>query len=194
MFRVARVLRGVSPFSIFLMDQKSNPSLKGVPIAKRGRMLSKMYKELSQQQRKNLQKRAQSHPSLNKQKPRKKSSHNSEFSEFVRENYKVVKGLNYKKRFSALSQLYELRKPLDVQVAKAIQEASAKKRVTPAKKAVKKAAANNTPPTASKAAKSPKAAKEAATKDAPPKASKAVKPPKAAKPEAAAKAEKDAKP
>ncbi|KAL7695619.1 kinetoplast DNA-associated protein [Lotmaria passim] len=151
MFRVARVLRGVSPFSIFLMDQKSNPSLKGVSIAKRGRMLSKMYKALSQQQRKDLQKRAQKHPSLNKQKPRKKAARNSEFSEFVRENYKVVKGLNYKKRFSALSQLYELRKPLNVQVAKAIDEVNDKKQVTPAKKAVKKAAAE------SKASKTPNA-------------------------------------
>jgi hypothetical protein len=155
MFRVARILRGVSPFSIFLMDQKSNPSLKGVPIAKRGRMLSKMYKELSQKERKDLQKRAQNHPSLNKQKPRKKPSRNSEFSEFVRENYKVVKGLNYRKRFSALSQLYELRKPLDVQVAKAIKEVNAKKRVTPAKKTLKKAAVK------SKAAKSRKATKAA---------------------------------
>ncbi|KPA81735.1 putative mitochondrial kinetoplast DNA-associated protein [Leptomonas pyrrhocoris] len=151
MFRVARVLRGVSPFSIFLMDQKSNPALKGVPIAKRGRMLSKMYKELSQQQRKELQKRAESHPSMNKKKTRKRPSRKSEFSEFVRENYNVVKGLNYRKRFSALSQLYELRKPLDVQVAKAIKEVNTKKRVAPAKKAVKKAVKKAASKAASKA-------------------------------------------
>ncbi|KPI90550.1 putative kinetoplast DNA-associated protein [Leptomonas seymouri] len=159
MFRVARVLRGVSPFSIFLMDQKSNPSLKGVPIAKRGRLLSKMYKELSQQQRKDLQKRAQNYPSMNKKKQHKKGTRKSEFSEFVRENYKVVKGLNYKKRFSALSQLYELRKPLDVQVAKAIKEESAKKRVVPAKKTVKKAASKAKVPKTTKAPKATRSAK-----------------------------------
>lgn len=160
MFRVARVLRGVSPFSVFLMDQKSNPSLKGVSIGKRGQMLSKMYKELSQRERKDLQQRAQKHPSLRKAKqapkPRKKVTRNSEFSQFVRENYKVVKGLNYKKRFAALSQLYELRKPLDEQVAKAMEDVSKRKSVKPAKTAVKAAA--------KKAAKAPKK-KAAAKKD-----------------------------
>ncbi|KAG5465178.1 hypothetical protein LSCM4_00631 [Leishmania orientalis] len=140
MFRAARLLRGVSPFSIFLMDQKNNPALQGVSIAKRGKILSKMYKELSQQQRRDLQKRAQVHPGLRKAK-RAKPPRKTEFAEFVRQNYNVVKGLNYRKRFSALSQLYELHKPLEVQVTKALKEANAKK-VTPAKTVVKKAAAN----------------------------------------------------
>ncbi|GET93691.1 kinetoplast DNA-associated protein, putative [Leishmania tarentolae] len=139
MLRAARLLRGVSPFSIFLMDQKNNPSLQGVSISKRGKMLSKMYKELSKQQRRDLQKRAQVHPSLRRAKaarpPRK-----TEFAEFVRKNYRVVQGLNYRKRFSALSQLYELHKPIEVQVAKAIKEAKARK-VSSAKMTVKKAAA-----------------------------------------------------
>ncbi|KAG5464439.1 hypothetical protein LSCM1_00626 [Leishmania martiniquensis] len=148
MLRAARLLRGVSPFSIFLMDQKNNPALEGVSIAKRGKMLSKMYKELSQQQRRDLKKRAEVHPSLRKAK-RARPPRKTEFAEFVRQNYKVVKGLNYRKRFSALSQLYELHKPLEVQVAKALTEANAKK-VTAAKKAVKKAAAK---PKAAKAAK-----------------------------------------
>ncbi|CAG9584147.1 putative kinetoplast DNA-associated protein [Leishmania major strain Friedlin] len=138
MFRAARLLRGVSPFSVFLMDQKNNPSLQGVSIAKRGKMLSKMYKELSQQQRRDLQKRAEVHPSLRKSK-RARPPRKTEFAEFVRQNYKVVQGLNYRKRFSALSQLYELHKPIEVQVTKALKEAKAKK-VTSAKTAVKKAA------------------------------------------------------
>ncbi|CAJ1038686.1 hypothetical protein Q4I30_008344 [Leishmania utingensis] len=164
MFRAVRLLRGVSPFSVFLMDQKNNPSLQGVSIAKRGKILSKMYKELSLRQRRDLQKRAQVHPNLRKAKhhrpPRK-----TEFAEFVRQNYNVVKGLNYRKRFSALSQLYELHKPIEVQVAKALKDRNAKK-VTSAKAAVKKAAAK------SKAAKVPRAKKAAPKKAATKKASR----------------------
>ncbi|CBZ26452.1 putative kinetoplast DNA-associated protein [Leishmania mexicana MHOM/GT/2001/U1103] len=158
MFRAARLLRGVSPFSIFLMDQKNNPSLQGVSIAKRGKMLSKMYKELSQQQRRDLQKRAQVHPGLRKQK-RARPPRKTEFAEFVRQNFKVVQGLNYSKRFSALSQLYELHKPIEVQVAKALKEGNSKK-VTSAKTAVKKAA------TKPKTARGTKAEKGAQKKSA----------------------------
>ncbi|KAG5490751.1 hypothetical protein JKF63_00873 [Porcisia hertigi] len=139
MFRAARILRGVSPFSIFLMDQKNNPALQGVSIAKRGKLLSKMYNGLSRQQRRDLQKRAEVYPSLRKTK-RAKPPRKTEFAEFVRQNYKVVKGLNYRKRFAALSQLYELHKPLDLQVAKALEEGNVKN-VASAKKAVKRAAA-----------------------------------------------------
>lgn len=142
MFRVARILRGVSPFSIFLMDQKSNPALQGISIAKRGKMLSRMYKDLSQQQRRDLQKRAEKHPGLRKHKKVSRPPRKTEFAEFVRQNYKVVKGLNYRKRFSALSQLYELHKPLEVQVAKALKAAEGEK-VASASKTVKKAAAKS---------------------------------------------------
>lgn len=118
MFRVARIFRAVSPFSIFLMDQKNNPALQGVSIAKRGKILSKMYKELPQKQRADLEKRAKKHPSMNTKKEKKtkrRASANNEFSTFVKENYSKVKALNYKKRFSALSQLYELQKPITLE-------------------------------------------------------------------------------
>lgn len=113
MFRVVRLCRGVSPFSIFLMDQKNNPALQGYSINKRAKVLSKMYNELPQKQRKDLQQRAQKHPSLNHKKKSPNGS-KSQFSRFVKENYDKVKGLNYTKRFSALSQLYELQKPVEL--------------------------------------------------------------------------------
>ncbi|CCW63281.1 unnamed protein product, partial [Phytomonas sp. EM1] len=117
MLCVCKVLRGVSPFSIFLMDQKNNPALKGVSISKRARILSKMYKELPQKQLRELQKRAEIHPSLRKKdnpKPPRRKTFKSDFSTFVKANYSKVKGLNYRQRFSALSQLYELQKPVDL--------------------------------------------------------------------------------
>ncbi|CCW70009.1 unnamed protein product [Phytomonas sp. Hart1] len=116
MLWLSRILRGVSPFSIFLMDQKNNPALKGISIASRAQVLSKMYNELPQKQRRDLQKRAKAYPSLKKKvtKTRRTKRPNSDFSNFVKANYNKVKDLNYKQRFSALSQLYELQKPVDL--------------------------------------------------------------------------------
>lgn len=113
MFCAARICRAVPPFSIFLMDQKNNPDLKGVAIGTRAQLLSKMYKALPATQRKDLHARARKHPSMNKKKPRARRA-KSGFSIFVKENYAMVRGLNHSKRFSALSQLYELQKPVDL--------------------------------------------------------------------------------
>ncbi|RNF05518.1 kinetoplast DNA-associated protein [Trypanosoma rangeli] len=147
MLRVSLLLRGVSPFTLFLMDQKSNPALKGCAISKRGRILSKMYKELSQNQRRDLKQRAARHPSLPKQTRKQREEAASlargrrkgKFAKFVRENYHKVMKLNYRKRFGALSQLYDVSKPLDVEkeVAKALPKLSAK--VQAKRKAIVKA-------------------------------------------------------
>lgn len=108
------------------MDQKNNPSLRGVPVVERGGILSKMYKDLPQKKRQELKKRAQKHPGLQKRaKTRRSPVRKSDFSRFVQQKYNEVKGLNYKKRFSALSQLYQLEKPLDVQIEKAMKATSA---------------------------------------------------------------------
>lgn len=120
MFRVARVLHAVSPFAIFLMDQKSNPQLAGVSIAKRAKLLSNMYNNLSVRQRKDLRQRARAHPGFggSKAKSRKSTKRtppaDSDFAKFVKENYDKVRALNYRKRFVALSQLYELQKPVKI--------------------------------------------------------------------------------
>ncbi|KEG14663.1 kinetoplast-associated protein Tcp22 [Trypanosoma grayi] len=123
MLRASVLLRGVSPFTLFLMDHKNNPELKGCAISKRGRILSKMYKELSQNQRRELKQRAARHPTLSKMTRQERESaaraakgrHKGGFAEFVRDNYHKVRQLNYRKRFAALSQLYDVSKPLDVE-------------------------------------------------------------------------------
>ncbi|ORC85620.1 kinetoplast DNA-associated protein [Trypanosoma theileri] len=123
MFRASSLWRGVSPFTLFLMDQKNNPALKGCAISKRGRILSKMYKELSQNQRRELKQRAARHPSLARQTRQErltaasaaKGKRKGEFARFVRDNYHKVRELNYRKRFSALSQLYDVSKPLEIE-------------------------------------------------------------------------------
>ncbi|KAH9578122.1 hypothetical protein LSM04_005453 [Trypanosoma melophagium] len=123
MLRASFLWRGVSPFTLFLMDQKNNPALKGCAISKRGRILSKMYKELSQNQRRQLKQRAARHPSLVKQSRQEKLAAASaakgkckgEFAQFVRDNYHKVRELNYRKRFAALSQLYDVSKPLEIE-------------------------------------------------------------------------------
>lgn len=64
MFRAATLWRRISPFSLFLMDQRRNPSLAGLPIVQRGKLLSQMYKTLPLDKRANLERRAEAHPSF----------------------------------------------------------------------------------------------------------------------------------
>ncbi|EAN94091.1 putative kinetoplast DNA-associated protein [Trypanosoma cruzi] len=166
MLRVSLLWRGVSPFTLFLMDQKNNPALKGCAISKRGRILSKMYKELSQNQRRELKQRAARHPTLPKQTRKQReeaaslarSRRKGKFAKFVRENYHKVKKLNYRKRFGALSQLYDVSKPLDVEkeISKALPKSKSKAQTKKKVKATVKsmAAEEKKTTSASKRAKS----------------------------------------
>nr|CCC93991.1 putative kinetoplast DNA-associated protein [Trypanosoma congolense IL3000] len=129
MLRVSVRLLGVSPFTLFMMDQKNNPELKGCAISKRGRLLSKMYKELSQNQRQELNRRAARHPTLPKRTREQRAEasranrrkRKGGFAKFVQENYGQVRELNYRKRFEALSKLYEVMRPIEMEeVAKAV--------------------------------------------------------------------------
>ncbi|EAN78285.1 kinetoplast DNA-associated protein, putative [Trypanosoma equiperdum] len=123
MFRACLRFLAVSPFTLFMMDQKNNPALKGCAISKRGKLLSKMYKELSQNQRRELNMRAARHPNLGKRSKteitdEKRSSRRKSkgtFATFVKNNYASVRGLNYRKRFAALSKLYNLSRPIQME-------------------------------------------------------------------------------
>ncbi|KAH8620647.1 hypothetical protein ERJ75_000042500 [Trypanosoma vivax] len=122
MMRLSLRLLGVSPFTLFMMDHKNDPALKGFAISKRASMLSKMYKELSQNQRRELNKRAASHPTLPKR-SREQRLHDRKvslsrkrggFAQFVKAHYDQVRRLNYRKRFAALSKLYDVMRPIDL--------------------------------------------------------------------------------
>lgn len=118
MFCVSRALRAISPYSIFMMDNKSNPSLAGMAVAKRGRLLAKMYKNLSHNQITDLRKRAQAHPNFKRSASKNPPAHHhaakGPFSKFVKENYDKVRCLNYSRRLSALARLYEIQKPISI--------------------------------------------------------------------------------
>lgn len=110
----------MSPFSVFLMDNKKNPSLQGLSIASRGKALAKLYKNMSKAEKAKLDKRAAAMPSIKNKnirarERRSKNAYKSEFSVFVKENYHLVAKLPLSTRFQALSQLYHLRKPIDLE-------------------------------------------------------------------------------
>lgn len=107
MFRVAPLLRRISPFSLFLMDQKNNPSLAGLPGIKRAKLLSKMFKTLPQKKRANLERRAIKHPSFGlKRKNLKKVS----FKEYAALHKNKVQALHPSKQMDALSKMFNLKK------------------------------------------------------------------------------------
>lgn len=108
MFRVAPVLRRISPFSLFLMDQKNNPSLAGLSLVKRSQLVTKMYKTLPQKKRANLERRAIKHPSF-VSKPKKKVKTVS-FKEYVALHKNKVRALPPSKQMNALSKMYNLKK------------------------------------------------------------------------------------
>lgn len=47
MLRATCALRAVSAYTIFLIRNKANPNLKGLSIAKRGKLLGKLFRDLS---------------------------------------------------------------------------------------------------------------------------------------------------
>eukprot|EP00796_Vickermania_ingenoplastis_P006720 gene6720-4815_t len=114
MFRLAPILRRVSPFSLFLMDQKKNASLSGMPIVQRGKMLAEMYKTLPKEKRAVLEKRAKMHPPFAQKRQLKRPS----FQEYSKKYLGTVKALEPSKRKAALARMYALKKPVVIQGTK----------------------------------------------------------------------------
>ncbi|CAD2213205.1 hypothetical protein ADEAN_000064200 [Angomonas deanei] len=140
MFRLNRLVLAISPFSLFLMDNKKNPQLKDLSIGVRGKTLSKMYKSLSATDRKKLQARADRHPSFKKKVKKPKANDKrrkysgGDFAIFWKKNYSKVRKLPIKQRLPALGQLYALQKPINI--AEELAKLS-KKKPQPAKKQIK---------------------------------------------------------
>lgn len=123
MLRADLVLRRVSPFSLFLMDQKNQSLVKTVPFLERGKMLSEMYRKLSSDEMKKLQLKADKHPSWKRKKVVKKMESLEKinlptFQEYVQANVSKVEALCPTVRMEALSDMFSLKKPVVIEDSK----------------------------------------------------------------------------
>ncbi|CCW63288.1 unnamed protein product [Phytomonas sp. EM1] len=110
----------IGAYSLFMIEQKNNPKLKGLPIAERGKMTSKMYKALSPQDRDLLGKRAAAHPSPTRSKKLKSTSTEKKKSKsprkanaymnFVKENMNKFEKLPHRDRMKAVAKLWKQQK------------------------------------------------------------------------------------
>ena len=71
MFRTVSLL-GRPPFAVFLMSQKNNPALQGLPIGERGKMAAKLYRALSATDLAALKKKAADLPSFTRKSKKSK--------------------------------------------------------------------------------------------------------------------------
>lgn len=99
MFRRSSRLAGVSPFTLFLKDTKGLSTLANLSIAARGKALAKMFKALSDKERRSLQLRAASMASI-RRRPQKavavaapfKKHKPTAYNQFVRDQMQKVSG------------------------------------------------------------------------------------------------------
>lgn len=105
----------IGAYTLFMMEQKSNPKLKGLAIAERGKMTSKLYKALSPGEKAALEKRAAAHPPL-KRKEKKKTGKAtktgavrppSEYAKFVQANIGRFEKLPHLDRMKAVAKLWK---------------------------------------------------------------------------------------
>lgn len=128
----------ISPFTLFMIEQKKNPVLKELAIGARGKMTAKMYKALSPKDMRALQKRAAAAPSFKRSKkrpvqPRRPSKYNL----FQRKNIKdpKLRRLPVQKRMKIVAQRWvEQQKGKQVTKAKDIAAVVKKTKVKKTKK------------------------------------------------------------
>ncbi|KAH9577999.1 hypothetical protein LSM04_002115 [Trypanosoma melophagium] len=116
MFRICRSRLAIGAYSLFMMEQKNNPALKGLPIPQRGKMTSKLYKALSPTQRAELEKRAKAMPSRRTKQSKgktlekgaaKKRRPPSKYAKFVKANLPKYSQLPNRERLSAVAKLWK---------------------------------------------------------------------------------------
>ncbi|KAH9578119.1 hypothetical protein LSM04_005422 [Trypanosoma melophagium] len=119
MFRICRSRLAIGAYSLFMMEQKNNPALKGLPIAQRGKVTSKLYKALSPSERAELEKRAKAMPSRRTKQSKgktlekgaaKKRRPPSKYAKFVKDNMAKFRHLPQKERLSAVAKLWKQQK------------------------------------------------------------------------------------
>ncbi|KAH9578048.1 YABBY protein [Trypanosoma melophagium] len=118
MFRICRSRLAIGAYSLFMMEQKNNPALKGLPIAQRGKVTSKLYKALSPSERAELEKRAKAMPSRRTKQTKtktksvekaaeKKRRPPSKYAQFVKVNLPKYSQLPHRERLSAVAKLWK---------------------------------------------------------------------------------------
>ncbi|ORC85629.1 kinetoplast DNA-associated protein [Trypanosoma theileri] len=121
MLRFCRSRLAIGAYSLFMMEQKNNPALKGLPIAQRGKVTSKLYKALSPSERTELEKRAKAMPSSRRTKEtktktvgktadktaEKKRRPLSKYAQFVKVNLPKYSQLPHKERLAAVAKLWK---------------------------------------------------------------------------------------
>ncbi|CBH16002.1 kinetoplast DNA-associated protein, putative [Trypanosoma brucei gambiense DAL972] len=124
MLRVSRLSLAIGTYSLFMKEQKNNPALKGLPVAKRGQATAKLYRELSVTEREELAKRAKAAPSATRKKsvPKTKGKEKvtggggkrkaSEYTEFVKSNISKYSNLPQRERMTAVAKLWKQQKQM----------------------------------------------------------------------------------
>nr|Q07053.2 RecName: Full=Kinetoplast-associated protein 4; AltName: Full=Histone H1-like protein p16; Flags: Precursor [Crithidia fasciculata]prf//2206467C histone H1-like protein [Crithidia fasciculata] len=109
----------IGAYTLFMMEQKNNPKLKGLKIADRGKMTSKLYKALNPNDKAALEKRAAAHPGFKRKekepkelkaaKAAKTSTPRapSEYAKFVQANIGRFEKLPHLDRMKAVAKLWK---------------------------------------------------------------------------------------
>ncbi|GET93683.1 kinetoplast-associated protein, putative [Leishmania tarentolae] len=106
----------IGAYSMFMIEQKNNPKLKGLPVSERGKMTSKLYKSLSPSDKAALDKRAAAYTSFKRgnQKTKAKGEKKtrsphvpSAYAKFVKENIGRFEKLPRLDRMKAVAKLWK---------------------------------------------------------------------------------------
>lgn len=106
----------IGAYSLFMREQKANPKLQGLPIAKRGKMLATLYKGLSVAEKGSLLKRASAIPTpvrkvkIPKEDRPKVKRPPSRYAKFVKANIHKFDKLPHLERMAAVARLWNMQK------------------------------------------------------------------------------------
>ncbi|KAF8291454.1 kinetoplast-associated protein [Trypanosoma cruzi] len=114
MLRFCRSRLAIGAYALFMMEQKKNPALSGLPVAQRGKVTSKLYKALAPAERAALEKRAKATPSPkrnktkeNEKKENKPKRKPSKYAQFVKANLPKYSQLPNSERLAAVAKLWK---------------------------------------------------------------------------------------
>jgi hypothetical protein len=137
------LLLGVSPYLLFVKEASKRPELKGLPVAERGKMMGRWYKELSQAELDKLKNQAANTvaPARKQREPkdkdqRKKRTTISSYGVFISRNANrpEFNGLPVSERGKRMAAMYKALSPAEVEKLKTEAAAESKKRAAAAAK------------------------------------------------------------
>ncbi|RNF08407.1 kinetoplast DNA-associated protein [Trypanosoma rangeli] len=115
MLRFCRSRLAIGAYALFMMEQKNNPALSGLPVLQRGKVTSKLYKALAPAERAALEKRAKTMPSPKRTKKTKATTKSGEkpkraltkYAQFVKANLPKYSQLPNRERLAAVAKLWK---------------------------------------------------------------------------------------